>query len=222
MAEKKAVVLLSGGLDSAVTAYAAKADGRAVIALTVDYGQRHKREIECARKIAEAVGALEHKVIQLDLTEFGGSALTDPKIEVPDSCAAGIPATYVPARNTILLSLALAYAEAAGADEIHIGVNSVDYSGYPDCRPRFIRAFQELAYVATKRAVEGAITTVKTPLISLSKKQIIELGARLGVPFELTTSCYRGGKRACGTCASCRLRREGFKQAGVKDPIEYD
>lgn len=218
----KAVVLLSGGLDSAVTAFSARADGSVIYALTIDYGQRHKREIESAKKIAKAASAVEHKIIKIDLASFGGSALTDEKIKVPKAGGEGIPATYVPARNTIMLSLALAYAEVAGADRIYAGMNAVDYSGYPDCRPEYIKAFQELAYLATKRAVEGAITTIKTPLISMTKAEIIKMGAKLGVPFELTWSCYRGGEKACGRCDSCMLRLKGFKEAGFTDPIEYE
>ena len=168
------------------------------------------------------MGAVEHKIIWVDLTSFGGSALTDKKIKVPKSGGVGIPVTYVPARNTVMLSLALAYAEVAGADRIYAGMNAVDYSGYPDCRPQYVKAFQELAYLATKRAVEGAITVIKTPLINLSKADIIKAGAKLGVPFELTWSCYRGGEKACGRCDSCRLRLKGFAEAGVKDPIEYE
>lgn len=219
---KKTVVLLSGGLDSTVSAYAARHDGRVIYALSCDYGQHHLREIECARKIAKDVGAVEHKIIELDLTVFGGSALTDEGIGVSEAGGEGIPATYVPARNTILLALALAYAEVTEADAIYIGVNSVDYSGYPDCRPEYIRAFQAMADLATKRAVEGNPVKIETPLINLPKKEIVELGARLGVPFEHTWSCYRGGARACGGCASCRLRLKGFTEAGLEDPIEYE
>ena len=217
----KAVVLLSGGLDSAVCAFKARADGNQVYALTIDYGQRHAREIACARKIAKAAGAVEHKIMKLDLAAFGGSALTDKKIKVPKAGGKGIPATYVPARNTVFLSLALAYAETVEAQSIYVGVNCLDYSGYPDCRPEYVQAFQQVAYLATKRALDGLITTIKTPLIKLTKKEIIKLGGKLGVPFEHTTSCYRGGEKACGKCDSCALRLKGFTQAGLKDPITY-
>jgi len=217
----KAVVLLSGGLDSAVCAFKAKADGNDVYALSVDYGQRHAREIACAKKIAKAVGAKQHKILKIDLSAFGGSALTDKKIKIPKAGSKGIPSTYVPARNTVFLSLALAYAEAAEAQSIYVGVNCLDYSGYPDCRPEYVQAFQDMAYLATKRALDGLITTIKTPLIELTKSEIIKLGSELGVPFELTTSCYRGGEQACGKCDSCALRLKGFKGAGLKDPITY-
>ena len=220
--KNKAVVLLSGGLDSTVTAYTAKKEGHDIYALTIDYGQRHKREIESARKVAKAIGAKEHRVIKLDLAKFGGSALTDRRIKVPETPAHGIPPTYVPARNTIMLSLALAYAEANGADYIYAGVNAVDYSGYPDCRPKFIKAFQKLADLATKRTLEGKGITIKTPLINLSKKEIVNLGVKLGAPLELTWSCYKGKKKACGKCDSCRLRLKGFKETKIKDPIQYE
>ncbi|MFH1835710.1 MAG: 7-cyano-7-deazaguanine synthase QueC [Methanobacteriota archaeon] len=219
---KKAVCLISGGLDSAVTAFIAKDVGYTIYALTFDYGQRHIRELACAKKIAEAVGAAEHKIITIDLRALGGSALTDEMIDVPDAGGEGIPPTYVPARNTIMLAYCLAWAEVVEADAVYIGVNSVDYSGYPDCRPEYIQAFQEMANLATKRAVEGNPVKIETPLINLSKKDIIEIGVKLGVPFEHTWSCYRGGELACGTCDSCTLRKKGFKEAGVEDPIGYD
>jgi len=219
---KKAVCLISGGLDSAVTAFVAKDSGYEIHALTFDYGQRHDREVECAKKIAEAVGAAEHKIITIDLRALGGSALTDEMIDVPDAGGEGIPPTYVPARNTIMLAYCLAWAEVVEADAIYIGVNSIDYSGYPDCRPQYIQAFQKMANLATKRAVEGNPVKIETPLIKLSKKEIIELGVKLGVPFENTWSCYRGEDKACGTCDSCTLRLRGFKDVGVEDPIEYD
>jgi len=227
-AKRKAVVLLSGGLDSTVTAYTAKREGYEIYALTVNYGQRHKHEIGSAKKVAEALGAMEHKIVDLDLRLFGGSALTNDKIKVPEgrSCgeisSCGIPPTYVPARNTIMLSIALAYAEVVDADFIYIGAHCLDYSGYPDCRPEFIQKFQEMADVATKRAVEGRRIKIMVPLIQLDKKQIIEKGVKLGVPFELTRSCYSEGKKSCGTCDSCRIRLEGFKNAGLKDPAEYE
>lgn len=218
---RKAVCLVSGGLDSAVTAYVAKNEGYGIQALTFEYGQRHRKEISCARKIVESLGAVEHKTIKIDSTVFRGSALTDKRISVPDAGASGIPPTYVPARNTILLSHALAYAESIGADAIYIGVNAVDYSGYPDCRPEYIKAYQKMANLATKRSTEGKPVKIKTPLIKLSKKEIVKLGALLGVPFKLTWSCYRGGKRACGRCDSCVLRLKGFAEAGLEDPVEY-
>lgn len=220
---RKAVCLISGGLDSTVAAFVAKSRGFEVHALSFDYGQRHMRkELSCARKVAAAVEAVEHRVIEVDLGGLGGSALTDRKIGIPKAGGAGIPRTYVPARNTILLSCALAYAEVVDADAIYMGVNAVDYSGYPDCRPEYIKAFQRMADLATKRAVEGKPVKIRTPLIDLSKKEIVELGARLGVPFKHTWSCYRGGKRACGGCDSCVLRLKGFEEAGIKDPIEYE
>jgi len=173
-------------------------------------------------KIAKDLGAIEHKIIKVDLTSFGGSALTDEKIEVPKDGGDSIPSTYVPARNTIMLSLALAYAETVGADKIYCGVNAVDYSGYPDCRPEYITAFQAMADLATKRGVEGNSIQIMTPLIDLTKGEIIKLGMKLGVPHELTTSCYRGGQKACGKCDSCRIRLKGFSDAGLEDPIEYE
>jgi len=220
---RKAVCLISGGLDSAVAAFVAKSRGFEVHALSFDYGQRHrKKEISCAKRLAKTLDAVEHKIIKLDPTVFSGSALTDRRISVPDTGVSGIPPTYVPARNTILLSYALAYAEVIGADAIYIGVNSVDYSGYPDCRPEYIKAFQAMADLATKRAAEGKPVKIETPLIDLSKKEIVQLGARLGVPFKHTWSCYRGGKRACGRCDSCVLRLKGFDEAGTEDPVAYE
>ncbi len=218
----KAVVLLSGGLDSTVTAYHAKKEGHEIYALTVNYNQRHKKEIQSAKKIAKTMGAVEHKIVDLDLRLFGGSALTDNKIKVPDTPARGIPSTYVPARNTIILSIALAYAETVNADCIYIGAHCLDYSGYPDCRPEFIQRFQQMADVATKRAVEGRPIKIMVPLLNMDKKQIIEKGKALGVPFELTRSCYKEGRKSCGVCDSCRIRLNGFKEAGVRDPIEYE
>jgi 7-cyano-7-deazaguanine synthase len=218
----KAVVLLSGGLDSAVTGFLAKKDGYVIYALTVNYGQRHLRELESARKIARKLGVVEHKIIDLDLRTFGGSALTDKKIKVPARKTKGIPRTYVPARNTIMLSIALAYAETVDADCIYIGVHHQDYSGYPDCRPEFIQAFQKMADLATKRSAEGRKIKILTPIINLNKKQIIKKGVQLGVPFEYTRSCYKEHKKSCGVCDSCRIRLKAFKQAGLKDPIEYE
>lgn len=224
--KKKAVALISGGLDSATAAAAAKAGGFDIYALSFDYGQRHSRELDSARAVAESLGAREHRVITLDLRSIGGSALTDD-IEVPvdraeDTMSAEIPVTYVPARNTIFLAFALAYAERIGARDIYIGVSQVDYSGYPDCRREFIEAFERLANLATKAGVEGASFHVHTPLIDLSKAETIKLGRSLGVDYSLTWSCYQGGERACGRCDSCKLRLAGFAQAGVRDPLEYD
>lgn len=221
----QAVVLLSGGLDSYTAAGMAKSEGFACYALTVDYGQRHGREIDCARKVARVLGVCEHKVVELDLRSFGGSALT-AEIAVPKrvEVAAGIPITYVPARNTILLSLALGWAEVLGAFDIFIGVNAVDYSGYPDCRPEFIRAFESLANLATKAGVERqGKFKIHTPLIHLRKSEIITKGIELGLDYSLTHSCYDPDEqgRACGRCDSCVLRKKGFEEARVKDPIEY-
>ena len=219
-----AIVLLSGGLDSATTLAMAKSEGRACHCLSIDYGQRHRAELDAARRVAEALGAAEHRVLALDLTAFGGSALTDSSIAVPvDGVQPGIPTTYVPARNTIFLSLALAYAEVRDADEIWFGANAVDYSGYPDCRPSFMRAFETLANLATKAAVEGSPLALRTPIIDLSKADIIRRGAALGVDYALTVSCYQASAdgRACGACDSCRLRRAGFEGAGIPDPTRY-
>jgi 7-cyano-7-deazaguanine synthase len=217
------VVLVSGGLDSAVLLAVARSEGFACHALSFDYGQRHRAEIEAARRVAAALGAASHKVLELDLTQIGGSALTDAGIPVPEAPAEGIPVTYVPARNTVFLSLALGYAEVAGAADLFIGVNAVDYSGYPDCRPEYIAAFQTLARLATRAGVEGAPITVHTPLIRLSKAEIISRGAGLGVDFSLTVSCYQADAegRACGLCDSCRFRRQGFAAAGIPDPTTY-
>lgn len=225
--ERTAVVLLSGGLDSATTAAIARDRGFALCALTVDYGQRHARELEAARRVAEALGVRDHVLQAVDLRAFGGSALTSA-IDVPKSRSAaeierGIPVTYVPARNTILLALALGYAESIAATDIFIGVNAVDYSGYPDCRPEFIRAFEQVANLATRAGVEGATFTIHTPLIEMTKAEIITEGVRLGVDFSLTHSCYDPTPEglACGRCDSCLLRRKGFAEAGVEDPIAY-
>lgn len=216
---RAAVVLLSGGLDSTVTLALAKADGFAPIALTVDYGQRHRVELAAAARVAAAVGA-RHVVTALDLGAFGGSALTDAAIAVPkDGPGPGIPVTYVPARNTVLLSLALALAEASGARAIWAGVNAVDYSGYPDCRPDFVAAFETLANLATKAGVEGDRFTIHTPLIALAKAVIIREGVRLGAPLNLSWSCYDpASDRPCGRCDSCRIRAAGFADAGLPDP----
>jgi len=219
----RAVVLLSGGLDSATVLAMARASGLECYALSVSYGQRHQAEISAAARVARALGAREHRIMHVDLGRIGGSALTDPSIEVPTTPGEGIPVTYVPARNTIMLSLALAWAEVLEATEIHIGVNAVDYSGYPDCRPEFIAAFQNLAMLATKAGVEGGALRVHAPLIDLSKAQIVREGVRLGVDYSLTVSCYQADAegRACGLCDSCRLRREGFVSAGVPDQTRY-
>jgi 7-cyano-7-deazaguanine synthase len=221
-ARPRAVVLLSGGLDSATAAAIAGSEGFELFALTVAYGQRHVREIESARAVARALGVVCHVELQVDLSAFGGSALTD-RIDVPrdrDLAAGDIPATYVPARNTVLLSLAMAWAEALGARDVYIGVNVLDYSGYPDCRPEFIEAFAHLAALATKAGVEGAPLRVHTPLIRMTKADIIRRGLELGIDYGLTHSCYDpdGSGRPCGHCDSCRLRAKGFAEAGVEDP----
>lgn len=220
---KKAVVLLSGGLDSATVLALAKSQGYECYALSFDYGQRHSAELTAARQIADLFGAVEHQILHLDLNKFGGSALTDTNIEVPTSPAKGIPITYVPARNTIFLSMALAWAEVLQADDIFIGVNAVDYSGYPDCRPEFIKAYENMANLATKVGVEGHHLTIHTPLIDMTKAEIIQAGVEKGIDYSLTISCYAadGNGRACGECDSCRLRRKGFEGAGVKDPTRY-
>jgi 7-cyano-7-deazaguanine synthase len=220
---KKAVVLVSGGLDSATTLALAQEQGYACYAISFDYGQRHRCELQAANKVARTAGVVEHKVISLNLDNIGGSALTDTAIAVPDQPTEGIPVTYVPARNTVFLSLALAWAEVLAADTIFIGVNAVDYSGYPDCRPEFIEAFANLAKLATKAGVEGRSIGVETPLILLSKAEIIQQGLRLGVDYANTVSCYDPDEvgRACGRCDSCRLRATGFKEAGVADPTRY-
>jgi len=220
---KRAVVLLSGGLDSATVLAMARADGWECHALSVDYGQRHRAELDAAANVARALGAAQHRVVPLDLTIFGGSALTDPTIAVPSTPAPGIPVTYVPARNTIFLALALAYAEVVRAEAIFAGMNAVDYSGYPDCRPEFIAAFEDLANLATKRAVEGASLAIRAPIVRMSKAEIVRLGHDLGVDFSLTVSCYNADREglACGRCDSCRLRRDGFASAGIGDPTRY-
>lgn len=219
-----AVVLLSGGLDSATVLAQARADGFACHCLSVDYGQRHGAELQAAARVAAALGAQAHRVLTLDMAQFGGSALTDRAIPVPTGgVQPGIPATYVPARNTVMLSLALAWAEVLGARDIFVGVNAVDYSGYPDCRPEFIAAFETLANLATKAGVEGHRIRIRAPLVDLSKAQIVALGGKLGVDYGLTVSCYQADAEglACGVCDSCRLRREGFAAAGLADPTKY-
>ena len=219
----RAVVLLSGGLDSATVLAIARDQGYRCYALSLDYGQRHRAELAAARRVAESLRVVEHKVIPLDLTSIGGSALTDSAIDVPDKPGDGIPVTYVPARNTIFLALALGWAEVLGAWDLFIGVNAVDYSGYPDCRPEYIQAFQRLCQLATRAGVEGGCFRVHAPLIELSKADIIRFGTRLGVDYGLTVSCYSADEagRACGKCDACRLRARGFAEAGVEDPTVY-
>lgn len=224
MTERRAVVLLSGGLDSATCLAIAREEGFVPYALSVSYGQRHAAELNAATRVAKALGAREHRTAQVDLGQFGGSALTDATIAVPtDGIAAGIPVTYVPARNTVMLSLALGWAEVLGARDIYVGVNAVDYSGYPDCRPEFIAAFESMANLATKAAVEGARMTIHAPLLAMSKAQIVERGTALGVDYGITVSCYQADDagRACGQCDACRLRRDGFLAAGLTDPTPY-
>lgn len=220
---KNAVVLLSGGLDSATVLAMARQQGYICHALSVDYGQRHHAELAAADRVAQALGAIEQRVISVDLTGFGGSALTDARIAVPEQTTTGIPLTYVPARNTIMLSLALAWAEVLQVQDIFIGVNAVDYSGYPDCRPEYIAAFESMANLATKAAVEGKHLTLHAPLLRLSKADIVKLGTELGVDYSLTVSCYQADSdgRACAVCDSCKLRRAGFKTAGIVDPTRY-
>lgn len=219
----KAVILLSGGLDSATTLALARKAGFDCHCLSLDYGQRHRSELVAAANIAQALGAISHRVMQLDLAAFGGSALTDPSLALPTAASDGIPITYVPARNTIMLSLALALSEVLEARDIFIGANAVDYSGYPDCRPAFINAFERLANLATKAAIEGAPCHIHAPLIALSKAEIIQQGHALGVNYALTVSCYQADPagHACGSCDSCRLRRQGFIAAGIPDPTRY-
>ncbi len=220
---KKAVVLLSGGLDSATILAIARREGYVCHALSFAYGQRHAVELEAAARVAKALGAAEHKTVALDLSAIGGSALTDMAIAVPDHPTEGIPATYVPARNTVFLSVAVGWAEVLDAQHIFIGVNAVDYSGYPDCRPEFVAAFEQVANLGTKAGVEGRTLHIEAPLMRLSKAEIIRLGSGLGVDYALTVSCYTadGQGRACGVCDSCRLRRQGFLEAGVQDPTRY-
>jgi len=221
--KRKAVVLISGGLDSATCLAIAKEQGYECYALSFDYGQRHRIELEAAANIAKSMQVQEHKIIPIDMSGIGGSALTDMQIAVPETETQGIPITYVPARNTIFLSYALGWAEVLVADAIYIGVNALDYSGYPDCRPEFIDAFKKMANLATKVGVEGHIIDVETPLIDLSKAEIIKRGLTLGVDYSKTISCYQAGHdgEACGRCDSCRLRLKGFRDAGVEDPTLY-
>ena len=221
---KTAVILLSGGLDSATVLALACEQGYSCHCLSLDYGQRHRAELAAAARVAHALGAARHRVVKIDLAGFGGSALTDTTIAVPTGgIAPGIPVTYVPARNTILLSFALANAEVAGANDIFFGANAVDYSGYPDCRPQYVKAYETMANLATKAAVEGQPLTIHTPIIALSKADIIRKGIALGVDYALTVSCYQATDEglACGQCDACRLRRDGFAQARVSDPTRY-
>jgi 7-cyano-7-deazaguanine synthase len=225
---QSAIILLSGGLDSATTAAIARREGFELFAISVDYGQRHRFELEAARRVGEALGIKDHAVVKVDLAQFGGSALTSaiavPKDRDAESMSHGIPITYVPARNTVLLSLALAYAEVHRAADIFIGVNAIDYSGYPDCRGEFIAAFEKLANLATKAGVEGAMRfRIHTPLIDLSKAEIIRRGTELGVDYALTHSCYDPNSqgKSCGHCDACQLRRKGFAEAGLDDPVKY-
>jgi 7-cyano-7-deazaguanine synthase len=224
---KRAVVLLSGGLDSATVLAIVRSEGYVAYALSFSYGQRHEREMAAAEKVAQSLGAVEHRIARIDLRVFGGSALTGdlpiPQARSTEEMAREIPTTYVPARNTIFLSYALAWAEVLGATDIYLGVNAVDYSGYPDCRPEFIRAFEQLATLATRAGIEGACFRIHAPLLSLSKAEIIARGVSLGVDYLLTHSCYdpAGDGRACGVCDSCQLRLKGFQEAGLSDPISY-
>lgn len=220
---KKAVVLLSGGLDSATCLAIARSNGFECYCLSLDYHQRHIAELAAAKNIAKSLGAKMHKTAQLDLTLFGGSALTDTQIAVPEQASEGIPVTYVPARNTIMLSLSLAWAEVIGAQDIFIGVNALDYSGYPDCRGEYVNAFQAMANLATKAAVEGQTITIHAPLIDMTKAEIIAKGTELNVDYSKTVSCYQANNlgQACGVCDSCRLRKEGFLKAGIADPTFY-
>jgi 7-cyano-7-deazaguanine synthase len=219
----KAVVLISGGLDSTTVLAIAKSQGYDCYTLSFDYGQRHRAELLAAERTAKSLGSLQHKVIKLDLRSIGGSALTDDHIDVPEEETQGIPVTYVPARNTIFLSIALGWAEVLGAQDIFVGVNAVDYSGYPDCRPEYIQAYERMANLATKAGVEGKKLSIQTPLMTLSKADIIRQGMRLGVDYSLTVSCYQADDygRACGKCDSCRLRKQGFTEAEISDPTLY-
>jgi 7-cyano-7-deazaguanine synthase len=222
----KAVILLSGGLDSSTVLYKAKADGCECYAISLDYQQRHRKELNSALMIAKAAGVIQHQVVNFDLGQWGGSALTDQKIDLPQGrslaeMADNIPVTYVPARNTIFLSFALSYAEAIAAERVYIGVNILDYSGYPDCRPDYIEAMQEVFRLGTKQGREGEAMKIIAPLIDLKKTEIIQLGNQLGVPWHLTWSCYAGGESACGVCDSCQLRLAAFAELGLKDPVDY-
>lgn len=221
--QKRAVILLSGGLDSATLVAMVRAEGYSCYTMSFDYGQRHRAELEAAVRVAQDLGVVEHKVIGLNLDGIGGSALTDSTIDVPESPTQGIPVTYVPARNTVFLSLALGWAEVLNARDIFIGVNALDYNGYPDCRPAFVEAFERMANLATKAGVEGQGFRIRAPLQSMSKAAIVKAGVGLGVDYSLTVSCYQADNdgRACGKCDSCRLRAEGFQMAGITDPTRY-
>ena len=220
---QKAVILVSGGLDSSTVLAIALEQGFECYTLSFDYGQRHRSELEAAKRISQIMDVTEHKIVQLDLGSIGGSALTDIDIDVPETETSGIPVTYVPARNTVFLSIALGWAEVLGANKIFLGVNAVDYSGYPDCRPEYISSFESMANLATKAGVEGNKLSIEAPLIDMSKSDIIKLGVSLGVDYSQTVSCYQASLEglACGRCESCRLRAEGFKQAGLLDPTRY-
>ena len=224
---KKAVCLISGGIDSCVTAYLAKKESFEIYALTINYRQRHKKEIDCAKSVSYDIGAKDHIITNIDFSNFAGSSLVDKSLEPEmdrhlDEIRKIIPSTYVPARNTVFLSIALSYAETIDADAIFIGATSTDYSGYPDCRPEFIKAFQKLSNLATKKGIEDKSIEIKAPLIQMSKAEIIKKGLKLGADFKKTWSCYMGEKKACGRCDSCLLRLKGFKEAGIKDPLEYE
>ncbi|WP_116366627.1 7-cyano-7-deazaguanine synthase QueC [Parahaliea mediterranea] len=221
--EKRAVILVSGGLDSATVLAMARSLGYQCYTLSFDYGQRHRAELLAAQRVSAALGDVEHKVVRLNLDSIGGSALTDTRLAVPQEQTSGIPITYVPARNTVFLSIALGWAEVLGASDIFIGVNAVDYSGYPDCRPEYVAAFETMANLATRAGVEGSKLTIHAPLMDMGKDEIIATGLALGVDYALTVSCYQAteGGLACGKCDSCRLRREGFAGAGVADPTRY-
>ena len=227
MPHKKAVCLISGGLDSTVAAAYARSSGYEIYALTIIYGQKHEKEVESAKKIARQLGAKEHKILRVPLEDIAVSALTSAELNIPkrtrsEEIGQEIPVTYVPGRNIIFLSIAAAYAESIGADSIFIGVNAIDYSGYPDCRPEFIEAMQEALRLGMKRGVEGRPIKIETPLINMTKAEIVKLGKKLDAPLHLTWSCYRGGDKACGRCDSCILRLKGFMEAGIPDPIEYE
>ncbi|MEP4146687.1 MAG: 7-cyano-7-deazaguanine synthase QueC [Halioglobus sp.] len=223
MNERRAVILVSGGLDSTTVLAMAKAQGYACYTLSFDYGQRHRAELFAAERVSETLGDVEHKLVKLNLDSIGGSALTDADIAVPEEETEGIPVTYVPARNTVFLSIALGWAEVLGAQDIFIGVNAVDYSGYPDCRPDYINAYEVMANLATRAGVEGSKLGIHTPLMKMSKGDIIAAGLALGVDYSLTVSCYQATDEglACGKCDACRLRSQGFRDAGVKDPTRY-
>lgn len=224
---QKAVCLISGGIDSCVTSFIAKKEGYEIYALSFDYGQRHKKELTCAKKIADAINAKMHTVFPIDLALFGGSSLMGAssdqiKEHELEDIGKSIPSTYVPARNTVFLSIALAYAETIDADAVFIGATATDYAGYPDCRPEYIKAYQHMADLATKRAVDGNLIKIQAPLLAMSKADIIDTGLKLRAPFKHTWSCYRGDEKACGLCDSCLLRLKGFKEAGTRDPVDYE